>query len=158
MAAKPAAAARSAFCARCFNQGVPIQMQRFTDWPERFVAYIAARQEKRFDWGHGRQDCCSFAAGSVLEITGIDLMADIPPYTSAEEADLILADTSLEALMDMRLHRHESPAFAQRGDVGLSAINGNPTLMIVEGATIIGPGPRRLERLPRHLLTAAWAV
>jgi hypothetical protein len=133
-------------------------MQRFDDWPERLVEYIAARSERRFEWGKDKQDCCSFANGGVIAITGEDLMADIPDYSSADEADLILADTSLEALMDARLARRESPAFAQRGDVGLTLFNNQPTLVLVEGAQIIGPGKRRLERLPRAQMTIAWAV
>jgi hypothetical protein len=41
-------------------------MQRFHDWPERFVAYVAEREKCRFDWGKGKQDCCSFANGLSL--------------------------------------------------------------------------------------------
>lgn len=133
-------------------------MQRFEDWPERFVAYVALRDGRSFEWGKGKQDCCSFANGGVIAITGEDLMADIPDYASAEEADLILADTSLEALMDARLERRESVGFAQRGDVGLALINDAPTLMLVEGTTIVGPGKRRLEHLHRSALLIAWAV
>lgn len=133
-------------------------MQRFPDWPERFVAYIAERNEQRFAWGHGKQDCCSFANGGVIAMTGVDLMADIPAYASAEEADLILSTTSLEELMDARLPRRETPAFAQRGDVGLALIKDTPTLMLVEGLTIVGPGLKRLEHLPRIALSIAWAV
>ncbi len=133
-------------------------MQRFEDWPEKLVEYVAARDSQRFEWGHDKQDCCSFANGGVVAMTGVNLMADIPAYASAEEADLILATTSLEELMDARLPRRESPAFAQRGDVGLAMINDTPSLMLVEGATIVGPGKRRLERLPRQMLLIAWAV
>lgn len=133
-------------------------MQRFEDWPERLVEYIAARNEQRFTWGKGKQDCCSFAAGGVMAQTGVDLMADISDYATADEADAILATTSLEELTDARLPRREAPSFAQRGDVGLALLDGEPTLMLVEGATIVGPGRRRLERLPRVALTIAWAV
>lgn len=133
-------------------------MQRFEDWPERLVDYVAQRDARKFEWGNAAQDCCSFANGGVIALTGEDLMADIPPYASAEEADLILADTSLEALMDARLTRRASPGMAQRGDVGLATIKERPTLMLVEGTTIVGPGLRRLEHLPRSLLLIAWAV
>lgn len=133
-------------------------MQRFPDWPERLVAYVAEREAQRFEWGKDKQDCCSFANGGVIAMTGVDLMADLPDYASAEEADLILATTSLEELMDARLPRRESPAFAQRGDVGLALIKDQPTLVLVEGTTIAGPNMRTLAHLPRSMLTIAWAV
>ena len=132
---------------------------RRDDWPERLFEYVAARNTRPFKWGKGEQDCCSFAAGGVLAMTDVDLMADIPDYATADEADVILAADPLEALMDARLPRRESPSFALRGDVGLMLLDGSPTLALVDGAMLIAPGRRRLERFDRvGALMIAWAV
>lgn len=130
---------------------------RFPDWPERLAAYIAARETRRFEWGKGAQDCCSFAAGAVAAITGRDVMADIPPYSSAEEADVILT-TPLEALLDARFARRDV-GFAQRGDVALARIGKLESVVVVLGAELVGAGrPRGLVYLPRRVMRAAWAV
>lgn len=131
-------------------------MHRFPDWPDRLIAYIAAREKLPFEWGKGKQDCCSFGNGGALAMTGVDLMADIPDYASADEADVILV-TPLEELIDARLPRRPV-GLAQRGDLGLADLNGLDTLVIIEGDMIVGPGKRRLQRLPRYLMSTAWAV
>lgn len=131
-------------------------MPRFPDWPEKLVEYIASREHRPFDWGKGKQDCCSFANGGVIAQTGVDLMADIPDYSTAAEADEILL-TPLHELLDARMTRC-SIGLAKRGDIGLAELGGLDTLVIVEGETIVGPGKRRLQRLPRHMMTIAWTV
>ncbi len=131
-------------------------MQRFANWPDLLVEYIGARESHPFSWGKGKQDCCSFANGGVIAITGVDLMADIPNYASSDEADEILK-TPLAELLDARLPRC-SIGLAQRGDIGLAELGGLDTLVIVEGETLVGPGKRRLARLPRHMMTIAWTV
>lgn len=129
---------------------------RLPDWPERLIEYIASREYRVFEWGKNGHDCCSFGSGGVIAITGQDLMADIPDYASAEEADAILL-TPLAELIDQRLPRRPI-GLAQRGDIGLAELGGLDTVVIVEGETIVGPGKRRLQRLPRQMMTIAWAV
>lgn len=132
-------------------------MRRRPDWPERLIDYIVARESRPFKWGKGEQDCSSFSAGGVLAMTDADIMADVPDYASAEDADLLLAKP-LEQWLDERLPRRARASLAQRGDLALANLDGQDTVMIVEGATLVGPGRRGLVRLPRSAMHAAWAV
>lgn len=133
-------------------------MARSPDWPARLCAYIAARQRAPFKWGKRAQDCASFAFGWALEATGIDAMADVPDYASAEEADLLLDDPGFERVLDAHFSRRDGVGLAQRGDLALADINGQLTLTIVLGDELVGPGRRRLEYVPRAAMQAAWEV
>lgn len=132
-------------------------LTRFTDWPERLGAYVYAREQRPFAWGKSSHDCCSFANGAVIAMTGADLMADIPDYADEAAARSLLAG-GLAELIDARLGRLKSKGLAQRGDLALAELRGVQTVCIVEGERIVGPGARGLERLPRKLVIAAWAV
>lgn len=130
-------------------------MQRFADWPERLIDFIAERLSAPFAFGP--QDCCSFAGDCALRLTGNDPMADLRGYSTLEEAARILAP-GLPALVDARLPRI-APAAARRGDIGMiESKPGRRSLVIVDGADVIGPGETGLERWPRGALQAAWSV
>lgn len=129
-------------------------LRRHAYWPGALSAFIRARADMPFAWG--ANDCCAFAAAAIEAMTGADLMRDVPPYSSAAEAALILK-RPLEAWMDERLKRC-APAFAQRGDVGLVTIAGRSSLAIVDGHWLYSPDETRLARAPRAAALAAWAV
>lgn len=131
-------------------------MQRRADWPERLIAYLSERKRRAFAWGPYAHDCCSFGAGGVAAITGRDVMADVPAYASAEEADALLTKP-LGDWLDERFPRRPI-GLARRGDIALATLKGQDTVMIVEGDTLVGPGARGLVRLPRSEMRAAWAV
>lgn len=143
---------------------------RAHDWPERLLAFLASRERMPFRYGKRANDCCSFGASWVLDVTGRDPMEGVPDYTSAEEADIILAETPLDELLDARFPRYSSTSFAQRGDIGLAplgdaefdATSGESvptlTLVVVEGAQVVGPGKRGAVRAPRSALVMAWKV
>ncbi|MEO0872087.1 MAG: hypothetical protein AAFY19_09045, partial [Pseudomonadota bacterium] len=64
----------------------------------------------------------------------------------------------LRAVMNARLNRI-SPAMAQRGDIaGLPDAAFGVRLMVVEGATLVGPSKTGLKRLPRSAMRAAWSA
>ncbi len=131
---------------------------RHHDWPEILHAYIGAREAQRFQWGRRAQDCCSFAFGGALEISGVDAMADIEDYASAEQADLILARISMAEVADAHFQRVPI-GMLKRGDLALTKnIKDEDTLMIVEGANLVGPGARRLIRVPRAKTLIGWSV
>lgn len=132
-------------------------MRRY-DWPERLLAYLRERERRRFEWGKRAHDCCSFANGWLIEATGKDGLADIPDYASEAEAMAILAETPLEVLIDARLERRESPAMAQRGDLGLVRTDRGASVVIVLGVEVVAPDLRGLERLPRTAMDIAWIV
>lgn len=122
------------------------------------VALIEARSGTAHSWRRG-EDCVSFAAACVKAQTGIDLLDDVPGWATRAEA-LRVARTlgGLSNLLDTRLTRI-APAFARRGDIaGLPDRKFGVRLMVVEGATLIGPGETGLERLPRAAMKRAWSL
>lgn len=132
---------------------------RFHDWPDRLAAFIASRENRPLKWGRLANDCGSFVAAAALAIRedGLDLMIGIPEYATAADADMIVGD-SYAALMDARLPRRESAGLAQRGDIVLAELRGRETLLVVEGDFLVGPGARKLERVPRSEALICWAV
>jgi hypothetical protein len=122
------------------------------------IAAIEARSGRGFRWRRGR-DCVSFAAACVKAQTGEDLLAHVPTWTTRAEAlRMAQARGGLKLALDKRLSRIE-PALAKRGDIaGLPDRLFGVRLMVVEGETLVGPGTRGLERLPRRAMTLAWSI
>ncbi len=122
------------------------------------IALLEARQARGFRWRFPR-DCVSFAAACVEAQTGRDPLADVPRWRTRSEA-LAVAEFAggLEHALDARFNRI-APAMAQRGDIaGLPDPLLGVRLMVVEGDTLVGPGGRGLERLPRSAMTMAWSA
>lgn len=122
------------------------------------IAAIEARSARAFAWRRGR-DCVSFAAACVKAQTGVDILSDVPRWKSLREAVAVAEQVGgLAPALDEKLQR-VPPALAQRGDIaGLTDDAFGVRLMIVEGETLVGPGARGLERLPRQAMTIAWSV
>ena len=130
-------------------------MPRLPDWPDRLIAFVAAREHVAFAWG--AQDCCSFAADCAIALTGEDPMQDLRgAYDDAKSATRLLA-TPLAQLIGDRLP--EIPrGLAQRGDIVIVDQDGRDAAMIVDGEWLIGAGPDGLVRVPRRLATRAFHV
>lgn len=125
---------------------------------QALLALIEARSQRGFRWRRGR-DCVSFAAACIAAQTGVDPLADLPRWRTRREA-LTIANQQggLIAALDARL-TPVPPALAQRGDIaGLPDRLLGIRLMVVEGATLVGPGKRGLERLPRGEMVLAWSI
>ncbi len=125
---------------------------------EALLAYLEKRMRRRFAWRRG-SDCVSFALRGVQAQTGVDLLADIAGWRSRKQALAVAgALGGLEAALDERMDR-VPPALAQRGDVaGLPDELFGVRLMLVEGARLVGPGERGLERLDRSTMMIAWSA
>ncbi|MFN3990060.1 MAG: DUF6950 family protein [Erythrobacter sp.] len=124
---------------------------------EALVTLIERRQTSGFRWG--TNDCVRFAALAVSAQTGTNPLAGIRRWDSRRQALAVTHELGgLVAAIDARFDR-VPVAFAKRGDIaGLDDAVFGVRLMIVEGATLVGPGRRGLERLPREAMTLAWAV
>jgi len=124
---------------------------------EALIDTIEIRQRAVFRWGSN--DCVRFAARAVRAQTGRNPLADVPRWRSRREAMAITDEMGgLIAALDARFDR-VAPAFAKRGDIaGIEDRLFGVRLMIVEGATLVGPGNRGLERLPREAMTMAWSA
>jgi hypothetical protein len=119
------------------------------------IDYIERRTDGVFNWS-GSRDCVAFAARCVLSVSGVDARGSLRWSSKREAKALIDAEGGLEKAMDGRLSRTPI-ALAMRGDVAAVAdAEMGIRLMIVEGATLVGPGSNRLERLPRSEMIIAW--
>lgn len=107
---------------------------RRDDWIPRLGAAIREREGTAFEWGEF--DCCTGAAGLVIAMTGIDVMAPLRGYRTERGALLKLSrftglrnmdmDALLSATAEMIGHDMGShgipPRRAGRGDVVLSRV------------------------------------
>lgn len=125
---------------------------------QAMLAFIEARRDWSHDWVRGR-DCVSFALRGVDAQTGVDLLADIPVWSNRKEALAVARSLGgLRSALDARMDR-VAPALALRGDVAaLPDGDFGVRLMLVEGATLVGPGEHGLDRLPRSAMVRAWSA
>lgn len=126
------------------------------DYPA-LLALLERRRARRFSWRS--QDCVRFAAAAIKAQTGRDPLKGLPRWRSRREAlALARAEGGLEAAVDKRLTR-VAPARAQRGDIaGVPDPIFGVRLMVIEGATLVGPGALGLERQPRSAMVMAWSA
>lgn len=137
---------------------------RRPDWEARLGAYLRACRDTPFAWG--RHDCCLFAAGAVIAMTGIDLMGEFRGrYRTPRGAIRALrrhGAGTLEATMDGKLLAIE-PAYAKRGDLVLANYGeGEGALCVVLGrdaAAVGAEGDREgLVTIGRAQWRRAWQV
>jgi hypothetical protein len=126
------------------------------------IALIEARSQRGFRWQRGR-DCASFAAACIAAQTGTDPLADLPRWRTRREALAVARSLDgLQSAMDALL-MPIAPALAQRGDIAGVIATGSDRcfgirLMVVEGATLVAPEKRGLERLRREEMAFAWSL
>lgn len=122
------------------------------------VAYLDARMRAPFAWGRQANDCISFAAGAAQAQTGGDFLDGLPNWTTHRGALRVLKRFGgLEAAVSSRLQTI-APAQALRGDLGLVMAQTGPALMVIEGATLVGPGLQGAVRRPRADMLRAWSL
>jgi len=111
-----------------------------------------------FAWGRNRNDCVSYAFGAVEAQTRADRLGRLNWAGEASAAAQIKRLGGLEAAVD-RLLAPIPPALACRGDVaGVFDARFGVSLMVVEGATLVGPGETGEKRLPRSAMIRAWSA
>ncbi len=97
-------------------------MRRLPDWDARLAAYLEPLRLREFAWGH--HDCCTFAAGAVEAMTGVD---PIPEFRGAYDDAIgavqalrTIGQGTLSATLDTKFDR-VAPALAQRGDLVMTS-------------------------------------
>lgn len=134
--------------------------RRVADWPERLNALLAERYARPFAFGSN--DCCLFAADTVLALTGFDLGAALRgQYSTAEEAARVLQEEGgVQALATTMLGQpRELPLLAQRGDVVCVEMEGRLSLGVVVGnGQWCAPGASGLVFRPMSEVLQAWEV
>lgn len=136
-------------------------MYRLPDWEARLAAYLEPLRLRAFAWG--QHDCCTFAAGAVTAMTGVDPMPEFRGrYSTAlgsARALRRIGAGDLAATLDRKFEA--APAsLAHRGDIvmssGLLGINWGAFLFAV-GREGDREGLIRIERA-RWVNPRAWRV
>ncbi|MFZ2996292.1 DUF6950 family protein [Sphingobium sp.] len=96
-------------------------MHRLPDWDARLAAYLEPLRTRPFAWG--RYDCCLFAAGAVMAMTGVDPMPEFRGRYSTPIGSLRALTRygagALDATLDTKFERIVAN-LAQRGDIVMS--------------------------------------
>lgn len=130
---------------------------RRKDWQERFAAFAEARASKPFAWGSN--DCCTFAAGAVEAITGVNPMASVSDYgNELAAARLIKEGDGLHSLATSLLGEPVSPLMAGVGDVVLLINEGREMLGVCNGTSALAPGADGTAVLPMNAASTAWKI
>lgn len=133
--------------------------QRVQDWSIRLPAYIEERRALPFAWGE--QDCCQFARGAVVAVTGWDPASDwgLRAYRSPRGGLAQLARLGGVAALPLRAGFLDVPVLlAQRGDLALLDNAGDPALGVVLGDSAAFAGKQGLEFVPVAQCSRAWRV
>lgn len=121
------------------------------------IAFLASRRAMPFEWGSAANDCVSFCGQAIEAMAGRNPFGDLHWGDEDEAYRVINSVDGLGTGVSARLPEI-APAMAQRGDVGGVMLNNHLFLAIVEGLTLIGPGPRGTRRLPRKMMERAWSA
>jgi len=128
---------------------------RIPAWEDALVNYIAIKRHEPFEYGVN--DCCLFAAGAVIEVTGEDPMAEFRgKYDSLKGSLKVIKEIgagTLEATLDSKFPE-VGIGHAQRGD--LAFFDGS--VGVVMGGFAYFASDDGLERVPRALWDKCWSV
>jgi hypothetical protein len=96
-------------------------MYRKPDWEARLAAYLEPLRLRAFSWG--RHDCCTFSAGAVEAMTGVDPMPEFRGHYStaigSARALSRFGRKTLAATLDAKFEAVPA-SLAQRGDIVMS--------------------------------------
>ena len=135
-------------------------MKRRPDWPERLYREIEKARYKPFRYG--KNDCCTFACDCVKAMTGEDPMAafrrQYKDDASARAALKTIGSGSLYHTVRRKFGNPIPVAMAHRGDLALAITRNGPTLFVVLGEKMVGPGDDGLEHVPAADADRAFRV
>lgn len=130
-------------------------IERFPNWESALSDYILSKRDEPFVYGEN--DCCMFAAGAMIAMTGVD---PIPEFrgkynslASSVKALKELGAGDLEKTIDGKLPEI-AVGLAQRGDVALY----DGSLGVVMDGYAWFVSDDGLERIPRSEWTKAWSI
>jgi len=128
---------------------------RIPTWEDALANYIAIKRHAPFEYGVN--DCCLFAAGAVLEITGEDPMPEFRgKYDSLKGSLKVIKEIgagTLEATLDGKFPE-VGIGYAQRGD--LAFFDGS--IGVVMGGFAYFASDDGLEKVPRAMWDKCWSV
>lgn len=134
---------------------------RRENWEQDLAALMERRRDMPFIWG--ATDCCQLAADLVQTMTGRALLADLPSYSTEEEADAMLAErggleVATAAVMAEAGIPEVAPTRATRGDLALVEVGNETPLGVVVGSRVAVAGPNGLAFVRRSMIRRAWAL
>jgi hypothetical protein len=128
---------------------------RIPTWEEALANYMAEKRHEPFEYGVN--DCCLFAAGAVLQITGEDPMPEFRgKYDSLKGSLKVIKEIgagTLEATLDGKFPE-VGIGHAQRGD--LAFFDGS--VGVVMGGFAYFASDDGLEKIPRAMWDKCWSV
>lgn len=130
-------------------------IERIPNWESALSDYIESKRDEPFVYGVN--DCCMFAAGAMIAITGIDPIPEFRDQynslASSVRAIKELGAGDLEKTIDGKLP--EIPVgLAQRGDVAFY----DGSLGVVMDGYAWFVSDDGLERIPRSEWAKAWSI
>lgn len=133
---------------------------RLAGWPEHLMGVVRDWQDRPFEWGSA--DCLCFAAACVEAVTGEDKMtAPRGGYDDEESAKSALKTFGAGSLYHTLRREFGNPipvAMARRGDLALTKTANGPTVFVVLGEKMTGPGEDGLEQTPTLTADRAFRV
>lgn len=128
---------------------------RVPAWEDALANYIAIKRHEPFEYGVN--DCCLFAAGAVIEVTGQDPMPEFRgKYDSLKGSLAVIKEIgagTLEATLNGKFPE-VAIGHAQRGD--LAFFDGS--VGVVMGGFAYFASDDGLERVPRAMWDKCWSV
>ena len=128
---------------------------RVPAWEDALANYIAIKRHEPFEYGVN--DCCLFAAGAVIEVTGEDPMPEFRgKYDSLKGSLTVIKEIgagTLEATLDGKFPE-VGIGHAQRGD--LAFFDGS--VGVVMGGFAYFASDDGLEKIPRAMWDKCWSV
>ena len=137
------------------SSGILTMIERIPNWESALSDYILSKRDEPFVYG--QNDCCMFAAGAMIVITGIDPIPEFrgkyKSLTSSIKALKEFGAGDLEKTIDGKLP--EIPVgLARRGDVAF--YDGSLGVVMDGYAWLVSDDG--LERIPRSEWTKAWSI
>jgi len=128
---------------------------RVPAWEDALANYIAIKRHEPFEYGVN--DCCLFAAGAVLQITGEDPIPEFRgKYDSLKGSLKVIKEIgagTLEATLDGKFPE-VSIGHAQRGDLAFF----DDSVGVVMGGFAYFVSDDGLEKIPRAMWDKCWSV
>lgn len=128
---------------------------RISAWEDALVNYIAIKRHEPFEYGVN--DCCLFAAGAVLEVTGEDPMSEFRgKYDSLKTSLKVIKEIgagTLEETLDGKFPE-VAISHAQRGD--LAFFDGS--VGVVMGGFAYFASDDGLEQISREMWDKCWSI
>lgn len=132
---------------------------RLEHWPERLLAVIEDDRNHPFAWGH--HDCAMLFRRCVDACTGVDPLADLPPWFSAATALRALRCVGFRTAFELVQARFERvpAAAAGRGDVGFMATRDDLSApAIIIGTEAVSRNEHGFLVIPASELVATFKV